>query len=161
MKKSFFLMNAIVAVVILFSLSACEKENTNSASAIPTATITGTLKARFDLVTSGADSLGNVPAGTKIYAKYNSKDLVVNQITASSPVYADIIKEVTVDASGNYTFTVDANLNSVSVSLYGDDFRHTLTDGGNNPSKVFALAPVTVKVTKDVIRIQDLVFRAK
>jgi hypothetical protein len=159
MKKSFFLMNAIVAVVILFSLSACEKENTNSASAIPTATITGTLKARFDLVTSGADSLGNVPAGTKIYAKYNSKDLVVNPSTTLT--YADIIKEVTVDASGNYTFTVDANLTAVSVSLYGDDFRHTLTNGSDNPSKVFALAPVTVKVTKDVVRIQDLVFRAK
>jgi hypothetical protein len=159
MKKSFFLMNAIVAVVILFSLSACEKENTNSASAIPTATITGTLKARFDLVTSGADSLGNVPAGTKIYAKYNSKDLVVSPSTTA--VYADIIKEVNVDASGNYTFTVDANLKDVSVTLYGDDFRHTLTDGALNPSKVFALAPITVKVTKDVVRIQDLVFRAK
>src|ERR1035437_3365910 len=95
MKKSFFSMNAIIAVIILFSLSACEKENTNSASAIPTATISGSIKMRNNLVSTGADSIANITAGTKIYAKYSSKDLVTNPST--SLTYADIIKEVVVN----------------------------------------------------------------
>jgi hypothetical protein len=158
MKKSFFSMNAIIAVIILFSLSACEKENTNSSSAIPTATITGSIKMHNNTVTTGADSIANITGGTKIYAKYSSKDLVSNPST--SLTYADIIKEVVVNGD-TYSFTVDANLKDVTVTLYGDDFRTTLTDGDKNPLKIFALAPVTVKVTKDVIRIQDLVYRAK
>jgi hypothetical protein len=167
MKKSFFSMNAIIAVIILFSLSACEKENTNSASAIGKATITGSIKVRNNLVSTGPDSVASVSSITpqvsvKIYAKYNSKDLVTSPITGVT--YGNIIKELTVSGD-TYSFSnenaIDANLKNVTVTLYSDDFKATLTDNVTNPTKIFTLAPVEVTVTKDVIRIQDLVFRAK
>jgi len=156
MKREFF-KYAVFAMIVMFSLSACEKETTNSASVIGKATITGTVKGRLN-TTGGADSLSNVPSTVKLYAKYSSKDLVSNP-SATLP-YAYIIKEVVVTGD-TYSFTVDANLKDVKVTLYGDDFRTTLTDGSNNPLKIFTLDSVSVKVTKDVYRIKDLVYRAK
>jgi hypothetical protein len=161
MKKEFF-KYAVFAMIVMFSLLACEKENENSATVIGKATITGSVKGRFDLVTSNADSLGNIPSTVKLYARYNSKALITNPSTIATATYADIIKEITLDGSGNYTITVDANVKDVTVTLYADDFTHTLTNGSDPvPTKTFTLAPVTVSVTKDVVRIQNLVFRAQ
>lgn len=158
MKKSLVSIYAMFAVIMMLSLSACEKENTNSASAIGKATIMGTVKARFDLTKIGSDSLTAVGGPTKLYAKYNSKDLVVNPSTTAT--YADIIKEVVLDGTGNYSFTVDANLKDVTVTLYADDFTHEeVFDLSTKMSMVYSLTPVKVTVTKDVVRIQDLKFK--
>jgi hypothetical protein len=152
MKREFF-KYAVFAMIVMFSLSACEKETTNSASVIGKATISGTVIVRYDATKTGSDSTVFAQAGTKMYAKYSSKDLVT---VAGSSTYADIIKETTIDGSGNYSFTVDANLLEVTVTIYSDDYRHTYYDGANNVSKVFSLPSTKVKVTKDVIRIKDL-----
>jgi hypothetical protein len=152
MKKGLLFSYAFFAMIILFSLSACEKDNTNSASATATATIMGTVKAPLDLYTAG-DSVSPIPTTVYLYAIYSSKDLVT--YPSSTATYANIVKKITPDGNGNYTFKVDANPNGkpVTVTITGDDFSANQADINNKAVlKTFTLAPITVKLTKDQVR---------
>jgi hypothetical protein len=161
MKKSFFCTNAIVAVVIMFSLSACKKENTNSASPLYQATISGKAWATFD--ESITNAVQPVPAGTKIYAAINTEDLVINP--NSSLTYATkIYSTTTSDANGSYSFKIDTNVKTVTVDIYSDDFIHDHKAADNTTtSGIWRINPSSYEftVTKDVILIQDIQFTEK
>lgn len=159
MKKVNLILVAI-ATVCLFSTVSCEKETSNTPSVIGKATITGKALVNLNYINDvPSTTYDKVAAGTKIYAKINSKDLVLNPTNGN---YADIIYTTTVDASGNYSFTIDANTKPVNVSIYSDDFRENLVvDATTTKSTIFTLDSYSETVRDGVSKILDLYFYEK
>jgi len=148
-------MNAIIAVIILFSLSACKKENTNSSSPLYQATVTGKAWATFD---QDASNAVQPVAGAKIYAVINTKDLVIN--SDANLTYANKIYTTTTASDGTFAFTIDTNIKDVTVSFYSDDIVRNLSANSKTTSTIWTIDPTTfsVTVTKDVYRVIDLQF---
>ena len=156
---------AIVSFAFLLSLTACEKDNTNTPSVIGKAKITGIAYINQNL--SNDDKLGSIvwekaPAGTKLYATYSSADIVINETTGN---YVNIVDSTKVDANGTYTFLVKANLKKVNVSITSDDYRLMQTsDATTSPeAKIYSLpaGQFTSVVTENEVKILDVYFSIK
>lgn len=135
MKKVLFAI--IVLASFAFVFSSCEKEEDYSAPAMTTAKIEGRVEADLNQETTG---LEKVPAGTKIFARINTADLVQNPIAGYT--YEDKIYTTTVTAEGKYSFTVEAGKDPVAVSIWGEDFEYTITlwDGSTDDDRtIFGL----------------------
>lgn len=150
---------ASFAIIALLGLTACEEEQKNDVVANGKATIKG--KARIELNEDNNNPIktwDKVPSGTKLYAKINSKDLAT---VLGNGTYADIFYETTVDGNSEYTFTVDANLKNVTVTITSDDFRADYITGGKTEPKIFTLKATTETVVNNVSKIKDLTFEEK
>ena len=160
MKKMFISRVALLAIVVTFALSACEKENENAQVSNGKATITGKIFIDYDLSNNGTGTTYDaVTSDFKMYAMYNTKDLILN----TSGTYVDKIVPVTISADGKtYSVTVEANTKDVTVTLYSDDTRHDQKQaGGTTESKVFSLpSNITTTVVDGVSKIVDVSFDA-
>lgn len=161
MKKMFISKVAFIATVVLFSLTACEKENKNAQITNGSATITGKIFIDFDLSNNGSGTTYDaVTSDFKMYARINTKDLIQN---APNVTYVDKIFPVTISADGKtYSVTVDANNKDVTVTLFSDDTRHDQKQfGGETESKVFSLpSDIKTTVVNGVAKIVDVAFDA-
>lgn len=159
MKKMLFSV-AVIATVI-FAFTSCEKENENAQVSNGKATITGKIFIDFDLSNNGSGTTYDAVNGDfKMYAKYNTKDLIQNP---ASVTYADKIVPVTISADGKtYSVTVEANTKDVTVTLFSDDTRHDQKQsGGVTESKVFSLpSGISTTVVNGVSKIVDVTFDA-
>ncbi len=166
MKKNIFTI-ALLSLTALLIFTNCDKEEEEIASdPMTTATIKGLVEANLNL-TNDTDALGFyelklelVPVGTKVIAVVNAADLVANPDPAVT--YQDLTYETTVDASGMYTFTVDAITKSANYTLKFDDFEYdqrifpdtvTVTE-----RKVYTIADKYPSVVKNEIVIQDAIY---
>ena len=159
MKKVILYFAMFTAALMIIS---CEKDETNqggSQQTIGKATITGMVEVNLDMTNDTAGILYEaVPAGTKLYAKINSKDLVL--VPNNGVTYADMYYETTVAADGTYTFSVDANTKDVTVDITADDFIYQQVQADTtNERTIFSLAgaPSTV-VYKGKYTVLDLMF---
>ena len=121
MKNAIFILGLLITMFLI--TSSCKDDLTNEAFQNGTATIQGIAYANLDL---SNDLTGveweYVPSGTHIYAIIDSKDLVQNP--SSNVSYGDIIYEAVVGENGSFTFTIEANIDSVPVEFESDEFTH-------------------------------------
>ncbi|MFZ6010653.1 MAG: hypothetical protein ACOYXT_09920 [Bacteroidota bacterium] len=128
MKKLF----AIFSLAGLTIFTACDNENSvNPPSELGKATITGTVYAELDETDIGG-VLEKVPAGTKIVAVINTKDLVINPTNGN---YAKKYYETTVDANGKYSIQVDAGNKELVVAVIPADFTFDVKTGASTTEK--------------------------
>lgn len=151
----------VVASALLLMLNACVKDNTNTASKLGKATLTGYVYIDTNLKndTIGATNQGYefVDDGTVIYAKYSSQDLVLNP---TGDFYATIIDSAVVK-SGIYTLTIPANTKNVHVNLYSNDLRlnQTQADPKAAPiSTVYTLPGYSANLSIGTVKIMDIYF---
>lgn len=152
---------AIAGTTLFVSCSKKEKEELTFDYKPELAFIKGAVKANLnttnDTMATTFLNFENAPAGTVIYARFNSADLITNP----SGTYADAIVKATVDSKGEYMLTVPARYKVVTLTIYADDFtadQVTSTSPAQSYRKVYNLTPVTVGVSKDQTVIQDLFF---
>lgn len=166
MKKNIFTI-ALLSLTALLIFTNCDKEEEEIASdPMTTATIKGLVEANLNLTNDTNDAgfpetqWELAPAGTKVIAVVNAADLVANPDPAVT--YQDLTYETTVDASGMYTFTVDAITKSANYTLKFDDFEYdqrifpdtvTVTE-----RKIYTVADQAATVVKNEIVIQDVTY---
>lgn len=162
MKKiKFFSLLAITSMVVFISCSKKDKEELTFNYKPDLAHVKGFVKANLnttnDTMLTTFLNYENAPAGTVIYARFNTSDLITNP----SGTYADAIVKGTVTSTGEYHLTVPARYKEVTLTIYADDFAADQIVS-NSPAlsfrKIYQLAPVTVVVSKDQTVIQDLYF---
>jgi hypothetical protein len=143
MKKNILIFCLLAVYAAAFV--SCEDDESNATFENGSATISGIAYANIDLTNTGTGPRGAleyVPSGTTLYAKFSSKNLVLE---ASQAEYADLILETTVGANGEYSFTVPANEKPFSVTIYGDEFFANLTISASVTFEDrFYLSPITV-----------------
>ncbi|MBL7875110.1 MAG: hypothetical protein JNL53_05570 [Cyclobacteriaceae bacterium] len=149
MKKLFFVGTFIFALII----TACQNEN--SVNPRPTDQIVSTVnikgRVKAELNTTNA-VLENAPAGLKIVAEVNTRDLVLNPTGGNYPTK---YFEATVDANGEYTIGVDVGPYGNNVKLYFPDFRADVATGAATVSTLFTGSTRTVSVVKGQDKILD------
>lgn len=156
MKKTLKLFGLLLTLAIL--AISCKDEMTNESFTNGTATIIGTATVDLNLTTP---ELEYVPAGTRIYARINSEDLV--EFPSSSVNYGDIVYDTVVGAEGAFTFVVAANTKNVTVTFGSDDVtaNQIQFDESIEP-EVFTLPEIfTVTVHDGVTRITEVIFIEK
>ncbi|MFN6946947.1 MAG: hypothetical protein ACK4ND_18535 [Cytophagaceae bacterium] len=134
--NSTLFLSIIFSVIVVFT--GCKKEE-EAETTLGSATIIGKVKINgYDLERlpenfneldadaqearvkeAKAAALANM-AGAKVFATQDTRELVLNP---SGNNYVTKYYETTIDASGNFTFTVDANVQAVDVDLDPEDFR--------------------------------------
>jgi hypothetical protein len=124
MKKSFFKNTLLLALPIAICFSACsdEKESKYEPAAVGQTKIYGRVSA--DLVLNNG-VMETAPAGTKITAWIDGKQLVLNPVYGVT--YPKKFYSATVDANGNYVLTVDAANTPVQVNIDPTTFEYNLT----------------------------------
>ncbi len=152
---------AIAGSTLIFSCSKKEKKELTFDYKPELAHVKGFVKANLnttnDTMATTFLNFENAPAGTVIYAKFNSSDLITNP----SGTYADAIVKATVSTTGEYQITVPARYKTVNLTIYADDFsadQVVSISPSQSYRKIYSLAPVTVDVNKDQTIIQDLYF---
>ena len=152
---------AIAGTTLIVSCSKKEKEELTFDYKPELAYVKGAVKANLnttnDTLTTTFLNFESVPAGTVIYARFNSSDIITNP----SGTYADAIVKATVDSKGEYMLTVPARYKVVNLTIYADDFiadQVISTSPAQSERKIYDLTPVTVSVSKDQTVIQDLYF---
>lgn len=152
---------AIAGTTLIVSCSKKEKEELTFDYKPELAHVKGFVKANLnttnDTMATTFLNFENAPAGTIIYAKFNSADLITNP----SGTYADAIVKATVSSTGEYQITVPARYKTVNLTIYADDFtadQVVSTSPALSFRKIYNLTPVTVAVSKDQTIIQDLYF---
>lgn len=110
----------VLSAIALFT--ACKKDDDNSksqTSSLGKATITGKVHATL-VDTMGAADAQYAPSGTQLQAWIDTRDLTV--VPASTP-YPKRFYTVTVDGSGNYSFSIDVSKNqSATVHIEPNSF---------------------------------------
>jgi hypothetical protein len=156
MKKTLKLFGLLLTLAIL--TFSCKDEMTNESFTNGSATIHGTALVELDVTTPELD---NVPAGTTIYARINSEDLV--EFPSGSANYGDIVYDTVIGSDGSFTFVVAANTKNVTVTFSSDDFSANQTQFDFSlESKVFTLPEIfTVGVHDGVTRITEVIFIEK
>ncbi len=166
----------MIALGVSLLFTACKKDEdedaTVPASTLGTATISGRALAKLDLSNDTSNSAGNrldngccqdstrwenVPAGTTLYATIDTDDLILN----GGGNGANRIYTTTVDGAGNYTFTVDANVQNVEVKITSDDFTFAqvqFTKRKNTIEQNYELDEEEVDITKGQKQTQILYF---
>lgn len=146
--KNLKLTFGIIALALVF-IVACEEEKTNTPVSNGTATISGIAYVNVselnDTNVMWEDDYEFVPAGTVLFATFNSQNLVLNPDFGVN--YADIILETAVGANGQYSFSIPANSIVFTVNITSDDFRADYTEVGADTityPEVFSLGTVSV-----------------
>ncbi len=104
-KITLFTITAIAALFMFATSCKKASNNTDQLATLAKATISGKVYAQLaDTIGSGMQA---APAGTTIAAWIDTRDLVVNP--DFSATYAKRYYTAQVDASGNYTLTVDVS----------------------------------------------------
>jgi len=146
-------------VLIVFSLVAlifvsCSKETETVTVTNGSAKITGVAKCDLDLTNTEREF---VPAGTKIIATIDTKDLVNNP--DNTITYPERTFTTTVGANGVYTLTVDANSKTVSVDIQASDFEYDQKVNDTTfTRKVYVYGTSTRTVVNGVTVIEDIDF---
>lgn len=160
MKKTIFFLGISIAVLTF----SCKDEMSNEPFENGSATIRGTALVDTDLSNNVDGIVVNeyVPQGVRIYAEINSADLV--QFPEVGVDYGTILIDTTIGTNGSFTLVVPANMKTVDVSFYADDFRADQVQYDYSvESKIFSLPTYTYseKVYDGVIRITELIFYEK
>lgn len=156
MKKTFKTTGLLLTLALLFF--GCKDEMKNESFTNGTATIHGTAFVELNLTTPELDY---APAGTRIYARINSEDLV--EFPSTSVNYGDIIYDTTIGAEGAFTFVVAANSKDVTVTFSSDDFlANQIQLDDSNEDEIFALPEIYTETVSDgVIRITEITYIEK
>ncbi len=152
--------------LVIILTTACEKtEDENPAAANGTAFIMGKVEANLDLRNDtlpngnpGPAVLERVPAGTKIFARFNTIDLVLNPVPGAN--YAIQTLTTSVDANGDYRFEIPANSKNVNVTVVPEDFIHTiiLTDSTTLDNQKFQSGGNAVTVFNGITEYSNIVY---
>ncbi|MBN2668588.1 MAG: hypothetical protein JXR60_05095 [Bacteroidales bacterium] len=123
MKKLSILFAGLFVATTIFT--SCSKDETSTGTNnIGKATITGKVWMDYqDQSNNPTASLANsyseyAPAGTQLIAEINAQDLVQDNGTATLEKKTYY---TTVDAAGNYTFSIDAGAKPVTVTIKGEE----------------------------------------
>ncbi len=156
MKKT--LKTTGLILTLAFLAISCKDEMKNESFTNGTATIRGTAYVELNLTTPELDY---APAGTRIYARINSEDLV--EFPSTSVNYGDIIYDTTIGADGAFTFVVAANSKDVTVTFSSDDFAaNQIQFDESSESEVFTLPEIYTETVNDgVIRITEVTYIEK
>lgn len=121
----------ILAIACSFGLIACEKdEENNDVATNGVAYIKGRVLVNSDLSNDTSENgsfmvtYERVPQGTTLFARFDSRDLVLNPNNSIN--YEIITLSTKVDANGEYTFAVPANSKQFAVSITPEDFFTTI-----------------------------------
>jgi hypothetical protein len=122
MKKLSFLFGSLMLVV---AVSSCSKDESTGTNELGTATIKGIVysdsnnESNNPIASSANNTKEFVPANTRLIATINADDLAQdgNGASVEKKVYY-----ANVNASGEYTFTIDAGAKSVHVTIEGVEF---------------------------------------
>ncbi len=122
----------IIAIACSFGLMACEKdeENANGTVTNGVAYIKGRALVNSDLSNDTSENgsfmitYEKVPQGTTLFARFDSRDLVLNP--NNSITYEIITLSTKVDANGEYSFSVPANSKQFSVTITPEDYFSTI-----------------------------------
>lgn len=143
MKKNFFLL--LLASIMFFG--RCQNENSlNPQPELGKATVTGKVFADTNLKNAGDET---APAGTKVVAIVNAKDLAV--MPDSTRAYGKKYYSGTVDPSGKYTIDVEVGALPIRVDVVAGDFTIDVTNADNTVTKdvIFKAPMKPVDVYKD------------
>ncbi len=143
----------IISLVAMIFIS-CGKDDEASAVKNGSAKITGIAKCNLDLTNTEREF---VPAGTKIIATIDTKDLV--NAPNANITYPDRIYTTTVGANGIYTLTIEANAKTVTVDITASDFEYDQKINDTTfTRKIYSYAPSTVTVIDGISKIEDIDF---
>lgn len=162
--KKLLTFTAIISSVLLIAFSSCKKDEDTPESTLTTrATITGYVYANLNAVNDTNQSGGYqlnlefAPSGTKLIAKINSVDLVVEPINGYT--YENITYEATVGSDGSYSFSIPAATQNVVVTVMCNDFEYdkiiSLTESERT---VYTAGNYTVTVIAGAYRILDIYY---
>ncbi len=124
MKKtilSLFVLTAFVAVTIFSSCQKIEQASPVVVTDSLTGTITGQIRADITQQhpVDETEAMEMAPSGTKVFLK-----IELQELNPQAPAGEFTIYSTTVDASGNYSFTVPTNASGVNVDIITDDFTY-------------------------------------
>lgn len=146
----------ITTAVVLSALTlftACKKEdsNTDQLASLGKSTIKGKVFAQL-VDTVGAADVQYAPSGTMIQAWIDTRDLTV---VSSSMPYAKRFYTATVDASGNYSFSIDVSKNQSAtvhiepISFEADVVKQTFSDSVYKERHVFYPSASPIKTVNN------------
>ncbi|MDR9399334.1 MAG: hypothetical protein RI562_09740 [Salibacter sp.] len=158
MKRLKISILALAGAAMIFA--SCEKDDPKEVNVTSSATITGNVQAQLDLRndTNFVTNLENVE-GVNIYARISTADLTTNVDPNFN--YPSKVYKATTDADGNYELNVKAGSKTVSVEIYGDEFkRDVVLDSNNNTQSVnFSMMTDSITVTHQQTKIYDIVYQ--
>lgn len=131
---------SICVIASMLGFQSCDNENSvNPEPSLSTATITGTVYANTDRTEAGNET---VPANTRIVAKINTADLVLNR--DHSKAYADKFYETTTNSEGKYSLEVEVGSKELTVTLYPQDADLSVKEYADD-ADFFSENPATVQ----------------
>lgn len=167
MKKYTKTLTALSLSGAVLAMASCKSKDNNSdqLASLGKATISGKVMARL-ADTSGAAGTQYAPAGTVINAWLDSKDLVLNPANSN---YARKYFTTTVDASGNYSLTVDVSqYKSATVHIMPADFEYNVvkkmtfpTDSVYTERHVFSSDTAMKEVNNSDVKLLDINYLAQ
>lgn len=150
MKQLIFL--SMIAVGLIFINIGCDKDEVPELTErnIPQAVIKGKVFANLN-VSSGFSGYESAPSGTKIMAQVWTGDLMPGVEEGEEDGFVHTYKnyETTVDGSGEYSISVDATTDGLTVRVICDDFEYDQIQG-IHPIDSTQLAPI-----RRVYRVSD------
>jgi hypothetical protein len=152
MKKLLF----VIVSIVMVGISSCQNENSVNPrpedQIVSKVTITGRVKAELNNTTTGTEK---APAGLKIIAEIDSRDLVLNPTSGN---YPSKYYEATLDANGEYSLEVEAGPYGSDVYVYFPDFRADVVTAGTPVSTLFNGSDRNVYVIKGKNEILDFTY---
>ncbi|GEM_PF-3541517 len=130
MKKLSFLFGSLMLVV---AVSSCSKDESTGTNELGTATIKGKVYLTSD-VSNGHTAYTSqfAPNTVRLIATIDANDLAQDGTTPGTNQKAYYTN---VTSSGDYSFTIDAGLKNVNVTIIGidieDDYTETINTGGS------------------------------
>lgn len=120
--------------------TSCDDDDDVDVGTTPSAILKGNVYAELDLTNANAEK---APAGTKIFFRINSQDLVLNP--QSSYVYQTLQYQTTVSADGMYEISLPtATHQAVTVTIQADQFNAEQTQGVDLVKDIVFSSPALV-----------------
>jgi len=160
MKKSILVIYSLSLLALVFT--SCKKdEDSNEPFTNGSATINGVAFIDNDVTNnvSSRDSREFVANGVRLYATYNTKDLV--QFPSDYTNYSNVTISTTVQANGEFSFTIPANDKPVSVSITSDDFKTDYITSDTTYQKIYFIDTITETVHNGVVKLLKVEAEAK
>lgn len=153
--KNIFSIMLIAVLGLTVAFTSCNDEE-HETEPLPTAVIQGTVKAQLDLNNTNPE---NVPNGTKVIFRIDSRDLVQSPIAGHE--YKVLQYEVTVQ-DGAYSITVpSAVFAAVNVDIVPVDFQYDQVQADNSKIERTYLGGVTAVATQaDEVYFVNLTYNA-
>lgn len=144
---------AVLGLTVVFT--GCKEEEVVT-EPLPTALIKGTVKAQLDLNNANME---NVPNGTKVIFRINSRDLVQTPINGHE--YKVLQYEVTVN-NGEYSISLpSAVFAAVNVDIIPVDFQYDQVQADNSKVEKTYLGGITAVATQaDEVYFVNLTYNA-